>query len=280
MADNQQLEQKEQTTPEKKEEKKGEKKIGTLESVVSESWNAVKSSVKLAGAVLMPYAITKAVPAATLDTITLTGGNIAADATTNYRKGKKISMWEIFKSSAVGSAISLPTHYAYKALNKIALDNILGYVKKGAAMGGIVYPAFIGAYQSVDYLVRNLTFRGLGKYLKDNYLPTLKKAWKYLLPISLLNIFFVPSYFQVAVGSALSYVFSLFGAPKKEELKEHEKRQKGSYIAAGAKALGRLGYNLFYAPLKAVEYIGSSIKNWYQSAPKQASPAPSPAPAK
>ncbi|MEK6837889.1 MAG: Mpv17/PMP22 family protein [Nanoarchaeota archaeon] len=259
---------------EKKEEKQEEKKqksVGTLESVVKESWHAFTSGAKLAGAALMPYAVIKAVPASTLDTLTWTGAVAAADATTNFRKGKRHAAREILNSSAVASATALPVHYLYKAINNIPLDSALGYFQRAAAFGGLAYPAFIGMYQTVDYLVRNLKFKGLGKYLKENYWPVLKKAWKYVFPLGLANIFFAPAYLQVAIGSAISYALALFGAPKKGELKESEKRDKTPYLVAASSAAYKLGRSLFYAPLKAVEAIGGAVKDLYKKGPAKAS---------
>ena len=61
----------------------------TLEGAVNEIWDGMNSAVKLAGAAIMPFALAKAFPEATLDIYPWVGANIAGDATTNYRKGKK-----------------------------------------------------------------------------------------------------------------------------------------------------------------------------------------------
>lgn len=256
--------------PQAEGKKEAPKKIGTLESVVNESWHAAKSAAKLTLAALMPYAITKAVPGATLDTLTWTAANVAADATTNFRKGKKHTAGEILKSSAVASTTALPVHYLYKAINKIPLDSALGYVERAAAFGGLAYPTFTGLYQTVDYLIRNLTFKGLGKYLKENYLPTLKRSWKYILPFGLANIFFVPASLQVAVGSAISYIWALFGAPKKGELKEEEKRDKTPYHVAASNVIYKAGSNVF----NTFYNIGSAISDYFKTTPGDALASP------
>ena len=253
-------------------EKKEEKKISMLESVINETYEAIKSGFYLSSAAAMPYFLSKSFPAAALDIGTFTAANVAADATTNIRRGKKNTMKEVFKSSAVATALSLPIHYLYKAVNQISLDSVLGYVGRAAAFGGIAYPAFVGMYQAADYTIKNGTFKGLGNYLKENFLPTLKTAWKYLLPISLMNVFFVPSYLQVAVGSAMSYFFSLFGAPKKGEIPESEKRDKTPYY----KILGNIGEKVFTLPGKAFDSaygFGSGIRDYFSSKPPPAAPA-------
>ncbi len=199
----------------KEEKKEAQKPVVSLENVVRESWHAIRKGAKLGLAAALPVGLSYMFPQAAIDIGTWTAAVIAGDATVNYMKGKKHTMDEILKSSIIGTATAMPLHYIFNAINTIPLTSAAGYIGMAAAFGGIAYPLFVGLYQGVDYLVRNRTFKGMGKYLKENYMPALKKAWKVILPFSLANLYLVPRKFQVAVGSALSYFFTLFGAPKK-----------------------------------------------------------------
>ena len=273
MAEETKLEQTAKTAPQTNQEKKeGPKKISTLESVVNESLHLGGNIVKFGLAGLIPYTQALLVPQAARDTGILAGVQVLGDATTNFKRGKKTTSGEVLKSSLVGTTITVPAYYAFNLVNKIPLDNIAGYFGRAAAWGGAIAPAFIGFYQTVDYLVRNLSFKGLGKYLKENYWSTLKKFWTRVLPFSLANIFFVPAYLQIPVAAGLQYLFTLFGAPKKGELKEEEKRDKTPYLVAASNAFYKLGSNIFNLPYN----IGKAVYEVAKS-PKQSAPAARPA---
>ena len=261
------------------EQKEKTKKIGTLESVVNESVHAAGSLFKLGLAGLIPYAQATAFPHLARDTSVLAGSQIAADATTDLKKGKKYTAGNALESSLVGTVITAPVYSIYNFINKIPTDTVLGVAAKAGAWSGLAYPAFLGMYQFTDYIIKNRTFKGVGKYLKENYWTTLKYMWKYILPFSLANIFFVPPFLQIPVGAALQYFFALFGAPKKGEVPEEKKRDKTSYLVAASNAIGKLGYNLFYAPLKAAESLGNAMRELYKKAPAPAAPAAQAAPA-
>lgn len=223
----------------------------------------------------MPLSLMWAVPGAALDTASWTLANCLGNLTTNVRSGKRHTMGEVAKSSAVASITALPIHFAYKMINSIPLDTALGYIGKAAAFGGLVFPALTGLYQSVDYVVRN-GFSGLGKYLKDNYWNSLKWGWKYLLPFSLANIFLVPAYLQIAVGSALGYVFSLSGAPK-VEVKESEKKGNSHLVNWANPSYLAGGYGKFYNRLlSGVSEFGKSINEFF-TIKANATPAAAPA---
>lgn len=259
MAEATQLEETVKAAP--KEEKVEEKKkpVTTLESVVNESLHGVKSLFNLGLAGLIPATQAALVPTAARDTAILTGAQIAADATTDYKKGKKFTSTDWAKSSAVGTAITLPVHYLFDVLNKIPLDSALGYVGRASMYGGIVYPVYIGAYQFFDYTIKNMSFNGVGIYIKENYLPVLKRAWKTTIPLGLANILLIPAYLQIPIAALLGYAFALFGAPKKEEVPEEMKREKTPYLAAASKAFGKLSTSLIYAPFRALYEIGSGL---------------------
>ncbi|MBI2559145.1 Mpv17/PMP22 family protein [Candidatus Woesearchaeota archaeon] len=272
MAEASPLEQAAKTAPH--EEKKEEKKpVGALESVVNETIHAAGNLIKLGLAVGIPTAQALTAqsfgnPILARDTAIMAGAQVAADATINLKKSKKYMAGNVLESAIMGTALAAPLHYMFKLAHKVPLDSALGYLGKAAVWGGFAYPAYVGFYQAADYLIKNRTFKGLGKYIKENYWPTLKKAWTYLLPISLLNVFFAPTILNVPIAAGLTYLFDLFGAPKKGELQEDEKRDKTPYYVAAPRVAGRLAYEavnkLVYNPLKALYEIGSGF---YKSAP-------------
>lgn len=259
-------------------EKKEEKKIGTLESIVNESLHLAGNTIKLGFAAGIPFTQATLLPSTRVDTYSLAGAQIAADATTSFKKGKKFTAGNALESSIVGTAITVPVEGLFSLVNKIPTNDFLGYAAKGAAWGGFAYPVFIGLYQFIDYVVKNRTLKGVGKYIRENYWTTLKNTWKRVLPISLLNVFFAPAYLQVPISALLSYVFALFGAPKKDELKEHEKRDKIPYYLAAPTVAVKFVRNSVKGLYDSVYAIGSGISDLYKSAPKIAAPTlPAPA---
>ena len=278
MADN--TEQRPQAAEEKNgdahAEKDGHEKkkpIGTLESVINESSHLIKAGLQGAAAAGMPWMLSQSFPKAALDVGTWTAANIAGDAISNYKKGKKTTMGDVANSSAVATATSMPLHYMFNAINKIPLDGIAGYVGRAAALGGIAYPLFNGMYLAADYIIKKRTFKGIGRYLKDNYWPLLKQAWKYVLPFSLLNVFTMPAWLQIPIGSAITTLYVMLKGARKEDIKEHEKRDKTPYLAAASNVLYKLGRSLIYSPLKALYEIAKPSSK--PSAPTtQAAPAP------
>ncbi len=254
-------------------EKQEKKQISILRSTFNEFLQMVRKVTQLGIAALAPVTQSIVAPELARDTAILSGVQVLGDATTNFKRGKKITAGEISKSLIIGAGISGPSHYAFEYINKISLDSLAGYAARGLAFGGLVAPAFIGLYQTVDYMVRNLSFKGLGKYLKDNYVPTLKTFWKKILPFSLLNIFFVPAYLQIPVAATLQYIFTLFGAPKKNDLKEDEKRDKTPYYVIAGRAMQKFFYNMSYLPLRAGQAINSFLGEVYRAPQKQPAPA-------
>ena len=259
---------------EKKEEKK---QIGTLESVVNESAHATGNFVKLGLAGLIPYSLASAVPSWSIDTAVQAGAQVAGDATTSRKKGKKFTATNVLEASILGTALTPPLEVVLGTINKIPLDSLSGYLGRAALWGGVGYPFFVGLYQFLDYTIKNRKIKGVFDYMKKEYWPALKGIYK-ILPISLLNIFFAPPYLQIPIGAALTYIFTLFGAPKRQELKEEEKRDKTPYLSAASSALGKGLKTIFYGVPQAVYAIGSGIKDTlYRAAPKPAAPAAAPA---
>ncbi|MBI1935855.1 hypothetical protein HYS31_05430 [Candidatus Woesearchaeota archaeon] len=269
---------------EKKEEKKP---LTTLENLVDETGYFFGNALKIGLAGMIPYASTKALPQFATDTYILSGAQVASDITTSYKKGKKYTAGSLLESAALGTGITPFIEGMFGLVNRMPLNTPLDYLAKAGVWGGIAYPGFIAAYQPMAYLIRNRTFKGLGTYVKTHYWKTLKDAWKKLLPFSLLNVFFAPSWLQIPISAALSYVFDLFGAPQKEELKEEEKKDKTPYYKAAASVTYKLAKNSIGGIYDAFYSIGSGLNNAMSyapaaaapSAPKPASPKPKPAPA-
>ncbi|MDP3766258.1 MAG: hypothetical protein Q8R04_07130, partial [Nanoarchaeota archaeon] len=274
MAEETKLEQTAKTAPAtgNQEKKKGSKKVSTLESVVNDLNYFVGNILKIGLAAGIPFAQATLLPPVARDTAILAGAQVAADATTARKRGEKYAISDLAKSSAIGTGIAGPTSLIYNLINKIPLDSIGGYLGRAAAFGGIVYPFYIGLYQILDHTIRNMSFKGLGKYLKENYWTSLKRAWKYVFPFGLANVLFAPAYLQIPIGALLSYIVALFGAPKKGKVPEEKKRDKTPYLVAASNAFYKLGSSIFNLPYN----IGRAVYEVAKS-PKQASPAARPA---
>lgn len=266
------------TAPQQKKEEPRE--VSNLESVVDETRHLGKTALNLSLSAGIPLAQTTLMPLYARDTGILAGAQVAADATTSIKRGKKYTSGNALESAVVGTAMTPFLYHVFDYLNKIPSNSLPGYAGKAALFGGLAYPVFLGFYQTVDYLVKNRTFKGLGKYIKENYWPTLKKMWIRVLPFGLLNVFLAPPYLQIPISAALSYAFALFGAPKKDEVPEEQKRDKTPYVVAAANAVGRGLRNLFYAPLDLAYAAGRTLNDLYKKAPALPSPSPAAAPAK
>ncbi len=243
----------------------------TLESVVNETSHLFGSAVQLGLAGVVPYAFGNYIaPSMKTDTAILTGAQIASDYTTAHKRGKKYTAGSLLESAVLGTAVTPVLETMFRTTNSIPTTNLSGYLTKGAVWGGLMYPGFVGAYLPIAYLIRNRTFKGLGKYLKENYWKTLKDSWIKLLPFSLMNLFFAPSWLQIPISAVISYVFDRFAAPPKEEIPEHLKREKTSYLVAAPNAAYKLVRNSVKGLYDSVYAIGNSIGDLYKSASKSA----------
>ncbi len=280
MAEENQLEQIAKNAPQPPQQAKQEeqkKPVGTLESVVNDLIYGTKTLANTGLAIGAPLAFGHAFPAMKTDAYVLSGAQVAGDATTARKRGEKYTSFNSLESSLQGLALTTlaahPKFGIFPLINKIPTDDLLGYVTKGAVWGGVAYPIWMGAYQVADYLIKKRTFKGLGTYLKQEYWPALKRAWKTLYPISLLNIFFAPLAWQIPIGAALSYALTLFGAPKRGEVPAEKKRDPTPYYVAASNVTGRLVRNTAKGLYEALYAIGSGLKDtFYKSAPKPAAP--------
>ena len=258
------------------------KPLTTLESVVSETSNLIGNTIKLGLAGAVPYVFGNyAAPSMKIDTAVLTGAQIASDYTTSLQKGKKYTPGSLLESAAIGTATTGPLETMFRTVNKMPLNTPLDYVAKAGVWGVLMYPAFNGIYLPIAYLIRNRTFKGMGKYVKENYWPILKKSWKYILPFSLLNVFFSSAALQIPIAAALSFVYDRFTAPPKTEITEDQKREKTPYLVAAPAAAAKLVRNSVKGVYDSVYAIGSGISDFYKSMTRPGStpPAPQPVPA-
>lgn len=262
---------------EKKEEQP--RKKSTLESFVNESSKLFGNSVKLGLAGAVPYAFASLLPTFKRDTAILTGAQIASDYTTSYRKGKKYTAGNILESSLLGVAMTPVIEGMFRTVNAIPTNSLSGYIAKGSVWGGIMYPVFVAAYQPIAYFIRNRTFKGMAKYVKENYWTALRDAWTKLLPISLLNIFFAPSWLQIPISAGLSYLFDLFGAPQKGEVPAEQKKDKTPYLAAASSLVGKLAKTIFYGVPQATYSIARGVGEKLYSTATTPAKVPSTAPA-
>lgn len=203
MAEDNQAEQKPQA-----EEKKEEKKQPTkLESAVNESWNAVKASTN---ALVGTGAIAGATALFGLDGL-VTAASFPIGAKIGHGLAGKEFKSSNFRDEAIAGALFTPPLWygveAVKLAPKVlglegAVANILGAsvpispLVVGGLTAGVLTPALNLFYYPLQYVIKNKTFKGLGKDLKENYLPGLKRS----LPITLFS--------SAAVG--LSYAVPAF----------------------------------------------------------------------
>ncbi len=261
-------------TAPQQQKKEEPKKIGTLESVVNETIHGAKSLFNLGLAAGIPYFIGGAIPSMKRDAVILSASQIAADATTSFKRGMKYTSGDAASSSLLGGLLTVPLHEAYRLVNTIPLDSTVNYATRGALWGGVMYPLYIGAYQFADYVIKNRTFKGVGKYIKENYWSTLKSSWKYILPLDLASVFFLPLAWQVPVSVALGYVWRLFAAPKKGDVPEAKKRDKTLYSVA----LANVGKRIQGEVTSGAYNLGSTIRNGIDYFAKPAAkPAAAPA---
>ncbi|MBI2655854.1 Mpv17/PMP22 family protein [Candidatus Woesearchaeota archaeon] len=144
-------------------------------------------------------------------------------------QGKPINWVKGAKESLVGTIINRPLERMFGYIN-ISRDYVTanygmipGFAAATAALGA-AQAVFVGAYMGLNHVIQNHTFKGLYEKLKKDYLPTIKRTWKYVLPFSALNVTLLPLTglyqtlgvtAQLAYGSLMSLLFRLVG-PKAE----------------------------------------------------------------
>ncbi len=144
-------------------------------------------------------------------------------------QAKPINWVKGAKESVVGTIMNPPLAEVFKYIN-ISRDYVTanygmipGFAAATAALGA-AQAVFVGAYTGLNHIIQNHTFKGLWEKYKKDYWPTIKRTWKYVLPLSALNVTVLPLTTiyqtlgvtaQLAYGSLMSLLFRLVG-PKAE----------------------------------------------------------------
>ena len=262
------------------------KQIGTLESVVDEISKAGKNGLAIAAGTAFPFMFSGGDRTnAMINAYPLGLGAMVHDVMAK----KPIDAVKAAKESLVGTLIAKPlaSLFRYIETTRQYVTDYAGAIPGGAAAVGALalgQAVFIGAYTGLNHIVQNFSFKGLYEKFKKDYWPTVKRTWKYVLPLSSLNVLYLYKFgvaAQLAYGSLMSFLFRLVG-PKTEGAKLGNLVSAMNpipYIGATFSVAGKLAKNLFYAPLNAAYAIGSSIRDLYKKTPKPAVPSPAAAPA-
>ncbi len=232
---------------EKKEEKKP---VGILESVINETFDAIKAGANLTIATAAPFA-----------GYALTGnaGVLATSAAfVAGTRGKKSSK-TIMKESLSGAVFGTFAHYTTQPLKYLSKLGKLAYM----------IPWVFGAnvfYMAEDHLVKNGTPKGLYKKFKEDYWPVVKRAFMLPAPLNILSALFLPPQYMVGAIAAANYLFRRFAAGGKGE----EQTDKTPYLVATSNVLGKLGRNTAKGLYDAAYGLGSGLRESYKSASKPA----------
>jgi len=232
----------------KQEEKKP---VSVLESVITETFDAVKSGINLGIATAAPvagYALTG--NAGVLAT------SAAYVAATKGKKSSKIIRNESLSGSLFGTFV----HYTLLPLNYIG-----GAIQKVAYM----IPWVFGAnafYMAEDHLIKEKSPKGLYKKFKENYFKIIKKAFMLPAPLNILSALFIPQQYLVAAAAVTGYLFRRFVAGGKGE----EQTDKTPYPVAALNVSSKLARNTTKGFSEAIYAIGSSIGDLYKTSPRPA----------
>src|SRR3989338_2639545 len=201
MAEENKPEQKSVPQQEKKEEK------GTLERVIDDSIYAAKNVGAVAAEIAFPFMFSGEARAnAMINAYPLSLGarvdDIMAKNPIDLKANVKAS-----KESFVGTAIMPPLEalFKYIEVTRQYATNYAGAIHGAAAAVGalaIGQAAFVGLYTK----------------FKNDYWPTMKRVWKYVLPFSAFNVLYLYQFgiaAQLAYGSLMTFLFRLVG-PKSE----------------------------------------------------------------
>ena len=266
---------------EAKEHAKEEKPKGTLENVVDESFSAAKYLGAFAAGVSFPYLLfpgdSQKRTNAMINAYPLAAGSTVED----MMLGKPINPVKSMKESLVGTIMANPlaSLFKYIEIARSSVTNYAGTLPGGAAAVGALAAGqaiFVGSYMGLNHIIQNFSFKGLYEKFKKEYWPTMKNTWKYVLPLSSLNVLFLYKFgiaVQLAYGSLMSFLFRLVG-PKQPgaSLKNLYSELKG-YTSAGVSVTGKLLKGVFYGVPEAFYGIGKGVADYFSVK----TPAPKPA---
>ena len=202
-------------------EKKEEK--GALERIIDESIYAAKNVGAVAAEVAFPFMFSgEARTNAMINAYPLSLGarvdDIMAKKPIDLKSNVKAS-----KESLVGALIAHPLAVLFKYIEvtRQYATNYAGAIPGAAAALGALalgQAAFVGLYTGLNHIVQNFSFKGLYTKFKNDYWPTMKRVWKYVLPLSAFNVLYLYQFgiaAQLAYGSLMTFLFRLVG-PKSE----------------------------------------------------------------
>lgn len=280
MAEATELEKIAKNSPQEKKEEP--KPVSTIDSVVDETVNAAKHAGLFAAGLAFPFMFSgENRTNAMINAYPLAAGSTVEDIMLK----KPVDPAKSMKESFVGAIMANPLAGLFKYIN-VARDyvtGIAGAIPGGAtAVGSLALgqAVFIGAYTGLNHIVQNFSFRGLYEKFKNSYWQTVKNTWKYVLPLSALNVLYLYKFgiaAQMAYSSAMSFLFRLVGPKQPGANLSNLYSELKSYAGAGLNATGKLAKNIFYGLPNAVYSIGSSIKDYFKTSPKPVSPSPAPA---
>lgn len=267
MADN----QAEQKPAEKKEEKP--KKIGTLESVINETTDLLKTIGGASLAAGMPLALGYVAPEMKRDAFVVGTAFSAGKMYENYKAERKTRISDIVKESAVGTLLTAPIYHSYKFMNTIENP-----VLKAATYLGPYTLGIIPLYLGIDHLVKK-GFKGIySEGIKPHLKRVVKDNYLYISLAGLLNLFFTPVYLQIPVALTLGFLFKVIAGKGNEKATGFEKRDKTPYHVAAANVGTKFVRNTVYGISEAIRAIYSGIRDsLYRATPKPQATAPQPA---
>ena len=288
---------------EKPAEKKEEKPKQTiLESVIAETSQAGKGLINSAigtaaiGASTALFGLDGLVTAASFPY----GGMIEKRLMVEKDESKKQFTSKNFRDeSIVGALLTPPIWFGVETVKQIpkafglenVVTNILGYSVPvspfvvGGLFAGVLAPAITALYYPLDYLIKNKTFRGIGKDFKDNYLKGLKRT----IPLSAITsavvgtayaLPYVAPYLFPALAVA-NVLYRLFLSKEKlnyakllNALTYIPKFTNPFYLASGiASPAGKV-----YRSVTTATYdFGSAVRDWFRKTTSLPTPQPKPA---
>lgn len=190
-------------------------------------------------------------------------------------QAKPVNFVKAAKESFVGAIINPPLAELFKYIN-ITRDYVTANYGLmpgfGVAVGALaaVQGVFIGMYTGLNHVIQNWSFKGLYEKLKKDYWPMVKRTWKYVLPLSALNVTVLPYTAiyktfgitaQLAYGSLMGLLFRLVG-PKAEgtSLKNLFKGPGPfTYIGGAFSATSKLVKDILYHPFKSAYETGKAL---------------------
>jgi hypothetical protein len=258
----------------------GEKKKSTLESVIGELGSFAKKALTIGAIAAMPFAYGAFDSSHIRLAATTTTGFAAGKATANVIQ-KKGTLDGVVAAGFRGNVISAPLAFGFNALNELEQTVASSYgfaASKVAKAGGLALvqqPAIATMNTALEY--------GIGKKFRENWLPNIKTAVKYIAIPGIINVTYLYQFgifVQMAASATISYIFNLTQALRHGEGSFRNLTSAlnpFSYITAGTKATYKLIRNTTKGIGEAIYSIGGAVGSYIslatKSAPKESSPA-------